>query len=115
MQFVSTRGRAPAVSFSDAILNGLAPDGGLYMPEAWPSVDAASIERFATAPYDAVAAQVIEGFFDAGEFSADIAEITAEAYGTFRHPAVVPLVEIGPHHYILELFHGPTLSFKDVA
>src|SRR5687768_18387729 len=82
MQFVSTRGRAPAVSFSDAILNGLAPDGGLYMPDAWPIIDAASIERFATAAYDEVAAQVIEGFFDAGEFPADLGEITAEAYGT---------------------------------
>lgn len=115
MQFVSTRGRSPAVSFSDAILNGLAPDGGLYMPQAWPAIAPATMERFATAPYDEIAATILESFFEPGEFPADIRELTAEAYATFRHPAVVPLVEIAPHHYILELFHGPTLSFKDVA
>lgn len=115
MQFVSTRGQSPAVNFSDAILNGLAPDGGLYMPGAWPTIDAASIERFATAPYDELAAEVLEGFLDLGELPADLRELTSAAYATFRHPAVVPLVEIGQRHYILELFHGPTLSFKDVA
>ena len=115
MQFVSTRGQAPAVTFSDAILNGLAPDGGLYLPEFWPAIDAAGIARFATAPYDEIAAVILESFLEPGELPADLRELTAEAYATFRHPAVVPLVEIGRHHYILELFHGPTLSFKDVA
>ena len=115
MKFISTRGRAPAVGFSDAILQGLAPDGGLYLPETWPQLDARSIENYANWPYAAIAAEIIGSFFGPDELPADLHQLTDAAYATFRHPAVTPLVEIGTGHYILELFHGPTLSFKDVA
>ena len=115
MLFVSTRGQAPALSFSDAVLAGLARDGGLYVPEAWPLLDAATIESFATASYAAIAEKVIAPFV-AGEFPPGAVEaMIAEAYATFRHPSATPLVELEPGHYVLELFHGPTLAFKDVA
>lgn len=115
MKFISTRGRAPAVGFSDAILNGLAPDGGLYLPETWPRVEAGRIETYANFPYAGIAADVIGSFFDDEERPSDLEALTRAAYATFRHPSVVPLVEIGQGHVLLELFHGPTLSFKDVA
>jgi len=115
MQFVSTRGQAPALSFSDAVLTGLARDGGLYVPQTWPQIDAATIQSFATAPYAAIAEKVI-GPFVGDEFPAGAVEkMIAEAYATFRHPSVTPLIELEPGHYVLELFHGPTLAFKDVA
>ena len=115
MQFVSTRGQAPALSFSDAVLAGLARDGGLYVPEAWPQLDAATIAGFATAPYADIAKRMIAPFV-AGEFPPGAVEtMIDEAYATFRHPSVTPLVELEPGHYVLELFHGPTLAFKDVA
>jgi threonine synthase len=115
MQFVSTRGQSPALSFSDAVLAGLARDGGLYVPESWPQLDATTIESFATAPYVAITERVIAPFV-AGEFPAGVVEqMIGEAYASFRHASVTPLVEIEPGHFVLELFHGPTLAFKDVA
>ena len=115
MHFVSTRGQAPALSFSDAVLTGLARDGGLYVPETWPQLDPAAIAEFATAPYAAIAGKVIAPFLG-DEFPAGAVErMIAEAYATFRHPSTTPLVELEPGHYVLELFHGPTLAFKDVA
>jgi len=115
MHFVSTRGQAPALSFSDAILAGLARDGGLYVPQTWPQLDSATIASFATAPYATIAARVIAPFLG-DEFPAGAVEsMIAEAYATFRHPSATPLVELEPGHYVLELFHGPTLAFKDVA
>ena len=115
MLFVSTRGQAPALSFSDAILTGLARDGGLYVPESWPQLDRPTIESFATLPYASVAERVIAPFVG-DEFPAGAVErMIAEAYSSFRHPSVTPLVELEPAHYLLELFHGPTLAFKDVA
>jgi threonine synthase len=117
MQFVSTRGRAPALSFADAILTGLARDGGLYLPETWPQISPAEIEAMAGGDYVSTAATVIMPFM--GPLSAADIErylvMLHEAYATFRHPSVTPLVEIGPGHHVLELFHGPTLAFKDVA
>jgi threonine synthase len=115
MRYISTRGQAPAVSFVDAVLAGLAPDGGLYVPEAWPSFSADQIAAFAGKPYAEVAAAVIGAF--AGEEIApgDLLEMCREAYSTFNHPAVAPLVQIGPEAFIAELFHGPSLAFKDVA
>jgi threonine synthase len=117
MQFVSTRGRAPALSFADAILTGLARDGGLYLPESWPQIGPAEIEAMADGDYVTTAASVIMPFM--GELSSADTErylvMLSEAYATFRHPSVTPLVEIGPGHHVLELFHGPTLAFKDVA
>lgn len=115
MQFVSTRGQAPALGFSDAVLAGLAADGGLYVPAAWPQIGADEIAGFAGKPYADVAYAVISRF-TGDELPADkLKAIIDAAYASFRHPSVAPLVELEPGHFVLELFHGPTLAFKDVA
>ena len=115
MQYVSTRGRAPVLGFSDAVLTGLASDGGLYLPGAWPQVSAGEIAAYANRPYAEVAFDVIARFTGGEIPDADLRRIVDAAYSTFRHPSVAPLVEIAPGHFLLELFHGPTLAFKDVA
>lgn len=115
MQFISTRGRAAALGFSDAVLAGLASDGGLYVPQTWPQVTPAEIAGFANKPYPVVAFDIISRFVDGEIPDAALKKIIDEAYASFRHPSVAPLVEIEPGHFILELFHGPTLAFKDVA
>jgi threonine synthase len=115
MQFVSTRGEAPVLGFSDAVLSGLASDGGLYLPQSWPQVSPDEIASFAGTPYADVAYAIISRFTEA-EIPADtLRDIIDASYATFRHPSVTPLVEIAPGHFVLELFHGPTLAFKDVA
>jgi threonine synthase len=115
MKYVSTRGEAPAVGFLDAVLAGLAPDGGLYVPEAWPTFTPAEIAAFAGRPYAEVAAAVLGKFAD-GEIPREaLQDICAEAYATFAHSAVAPLKQLTPGKYLLELFHGPSLAFKDVA
>src|SRR5436853_2379624 len=97
------------------MLTGLARDGGLYVPEVWPLLSHETIAGFFGRPYWEVAVDVIKPFA-AGEISdADLGRMANEAYATFRHPAVVPLDQIGPNQFLLELFHGPTLAFKDVA
>ncbi len=115
MQFVSTRGRAPALSFSDAVLAGLAGDGGLYLPQQWPQLSPGEIAAFANKPYADVAFDIVSGFVDGEIPDAELRAIVEAAYATFRHPSVAPLVELEPGHFVLELFHGPTLAFKDVA
>ncbi|MEH2511803.1 threonine synthase [Nitrobacteraceae bacterium AZCC 1564] len=113
--YISTRGEAPHLGFCDVMLTGLARDGGLYVPENWPHLDPATIAGFFGRPYWEVAVEVIRPFV-AGEISeADLGRMAIEAYATFRHPAVVPLSQMNPHLFVLELFHGPTLAFKDVA
>ena len=113
--YISTRGEAPKLGFCDVMLAGLARDGGLYVPEVWPQLSHQNIARFFGRPYWEVAVEVIRPFV-AGEISdADLGRMANEAYATFRHPAVVPLNQIAPHQFVLELFHGPTLAFKDVA
>ncbi len=115
MRYVSTRGKAPAAGFCDAIIAGLAPDGGLYVPEQWPALSAEEIAALAGKPYAQVAAEII-GRFTGGEIDgAVLKSITDDAYSTFRHKAVTPLVQIDANHFLLELFHGPTMAFKDVA
>ncbi len=117
MHFVSTRGRAPALSFADALLAGLARDGGLYLPESWPVLSPERIAAMADGDYLAMAEAVILPFTGA-ETEAEreaYREMIRAAYATFRHPATTPLVELEPGHFVLELFHGPTLAFKDVA
>jgi threonine synthase len=115
VRYISTRGEAPSQGFIDVALAGLAADGGLYVPERWPSIDAATIAGYAGQPYAEIACDIIARF-TGGEIAAgDLARMTREAYDTFRHPAVVPLVQIGPNTFVLELFHGPTLAFKDLA
>ncbi len=115
MQYVSTRGDAPPIGFIDAVLAGLAPDGGLYVPRTWPKLTSDEIAAFAGKPYAEVAADILGRFagdaFDRGE----LLEITREAYAGFTHPAVAPLRQLDAGLWLLELFHGPTLAFKDVA
>lgn len=115
MKYISTRGEAPVLEFSDVLLQGLARDGGLYLPETWPQFDADTIASFAGKPYQDVAFEVISPFVAGAIPEDDLKSMIAEAYDGFRHPAVTPLVQTGPNTFILELFHGPTLAFKDVA
>ncbi|MFL5079781.1 MAG: threonine synthase, partial [Microvirga sp.] len=115
MLHVSTRGEAPAISFTDALLAGLARDGGLYVPERWPALSRDAIAAFAGSRYAEVAKAVMGALVD-GEIAApDLGRMIAAAYAPFRHPSVAPLVQIGDNLFVLELFHGPTLAFKDVA
>jgi threonine synthase len=112
---VSTRGEAPALAFSDALLAGLARDGGLYVPKAWPTLTEAEIAGFSGQPYAAVAERVIGALADGDIEGQALARMIREAYASFRHPAVCPLTQLGDNLFVLELFHGPTLAFKDVA
>jgi len=114
-RYISTRGEAPTLGFCDVMLTGLARDGGLYVPATWPQLSPETIASFFGRPYWEVAVDVI-GRFTGDEISdSDLGRMANEAYATFRHPAVVPLNQIGPYQFLLELFHGPTLAFKDVA
>ncbi len=115
MQHISTRGEAPPLGFADAMLAGLARDGGLYVPQSWPTLSNEIIAGFAGRPYPEVAVEVIRPFVGDSIAESDLARMAREAYGTFRHPAVAPLVQLGVNTFVLELFHGPTLAFKDVA
>ncbi len=115
VHYVSTRGEAPTLGFAEAMLTGLARDGGLYVPTVWPRFDAETIAGFAGRPYAEVAVEVIRPFVGDAIPESDLARMTREAYGRFRHPAVAPLVQFGMSDFILELFHGPTLAFKDLA
>ncbi len=115
MRYVSTRGEAPSLDFVEVMLAGLARDGGLYVPETWPALSRATIESFAGKPYAEVAVEVIRPFVGDGISESDLARMAREAYGTFRHPAVAPLTQLNPSLFVLELFHGPTLAFKDLA
>ncbi len=115
MEYVSTRGAAPKLGFCDVLLTGLASDGGLYVPQSWPQLPQAWIREFAGKPYEDVALSVLTPFVG-DEIERDVlSEMIHEAYAGFRHRAVAPLVQTGPNDWILELFHGPTLAFKDVA
>ncbi|MFN0262584.1 threonine synthase [Tepidamorphus sp. 3E244] len=115
MQYVSTRGEAPALGFADVLLAGLARDGGLYVPETYPQLGQDQISAFATMPYSDVAEAVISPYTGGDIAAGPLREMIRDAYATFRHPAVVPLVQLGAGQWLLELFHGPTLAFKDVA
>jgi threonine synthase len=112
---VSTRGEAPALGFSDALLAGLARDGGLYLPESWPSLSTVTIQGFAGKPYAEVAKAVLGPLVDGDISGADLGRMIDEAYASFRHQAVCPLTQLDDNLFVLELFHGPTLAFKDVA
>jgi threonine synthase len=113
--YLSTRGEAPLVSFSDALLAGLARDGGLYLPETWPTLAREDIAAFKGKSYPEVALEVIRLFLAGSIKDADLERMIGEAYAGFGHPAVAPLKEIARDEWILELFHGPTLAFKDIA
>src|SRR5580704_9579236 len=104
MRYVSTRGEAAPLDFVEVMLAGLARDGGLYVPETWPSVMNETIAGFAGKPYAEVAVEVIKPFVVGAIADADLARMAREAYGTFRHPAVAPLVELDAGLFVLELF-----------
>ncbi|MGH9231475.1 MAG: threonine synthase [Acidimicrobiales bacterium] len=113
MKYVSTRGQAPVLDFADVLLAGLATDGGLYVPESWPARPDGWRD---TRPYVDVATDVLWPYVEGSTLSPQaLDELVAEAYATFDHPDVCPLVELEPGLWVAELFHGPTLAFKDVA
>jgi threonine synthase len=115
MKYVSTRGSAPVLEFNDVLLQGLARDGGLYVPDVWPVLDQTVIAKMAGKPYAEVAKIVLAPFVEGQIATADFNAMVDDAYKTFRHEAVTPLVQVAPNQFILELFHGPTMAFKDVA
>jgi threonine synthase len=115
VRHVSTRGEAPALDFAEVMLAGLARDGGLYVPKAWPRLTHEAIAGFAGRPYAEVAVEVIRLFTGDSIREADLGRMVREAYANFRQPAVAPLTQLGTNFYALELFHGPTLAFKDLA
>lgn len=115
MRYVSTRGIAPVLEFGDVLLTGLARDGGLYVPEQWPTLAPGLVERAAAQPYVDTAVEVMWPYV-AGSVERDrLAELVRDAYATFDDPAVVPLTDLGGGTWLAELFHGPTLAFKDLA
>ncbi len=115
LKYVSTRGEAPVLGFRDTLLAGLARDGGLYVPEAYPQFDADTLRQWRGLSYADIAKNVLQPFVD-GEIEEDVfGSMIDKAYGNFNHPAVTPLTQIDSNHWILELFHGPTMAFKDVA
>ncbi len=115
MRYISTRGAAPVLSFGEAMMTGLARDGGLYVPETVPQMSTAEIAALAGQSYEDIAFAVMRpylgGFFADDEFRG----LIASAYAGFSHAARAPLVQLAPNHFLLELFHGPTLAFKDFA
>jgi len=115
VKYVSTRGQAPELGFCDAILAGLASDGGLYVPKTWPTLTTKDMAALAGKSYQDIAFAVMKPFVE-GEIPDDtFRTMIDEAYATFRHDAVTPLIQTGANEFVLELFHGPTLAFKDVA
>ena len=115
VDYISTRGEAPSLGFCDALLAGLARDGGLYVPREWPQMSKKAIRGLRGKSYEEVAFEVLLPFTN-GEIEPEtFRAMIDEAYATFKHPAVAPLVQTGPNSFVLELFHGTTLAFKDVA
>ena len=115
MKYISTRGQAPVLSFSDVLLAGLADDGGLYVPETLPVFSQDEIASWAGLPYNELAFNVIKPFVADCISDADLKRMVDETYAVFDHSGVAPLVQLRPNEWILELFHGPTLAFKDFA
>jgi threonine synthase len=115
LKYISTRGEAPALGFEDVLLAGLARDGGLYVPESWPTLSQDEIGGLAGKPFTQVTAEILAPFVGDAIEPSELRRMAEEAYAGFGHRAVTPLVQIGPERWILELFHGPTLAFKDVA
>lgn len=115
MKYVSTRGTAPVLNFEQAMLSGLARDGGLYVPQTIPTLSHAQIAALAGKSYEDIAFAVMRPFVGDTFTDDEFAAIIARAYAGFSHTARAPLVQLGPNHHLLELFHGPTLAFKDFA
>ncbi|MEM6780943.1 MAG: threonine synthase [Pseudomonadota bacterium] len=115
-QYFSTRGGVTGASFTDVLLTGLAPDGGLFIPETWPEVDRTSLGRMAGTPYADIAFNIIQPYIGDDIPKADLKAILEDVYrNQFDHAAAAPMVQIGPNAWVMELFRGPTLAFKDYA
>ncbi|MDX2210616.1 MAG: threonine synthase [Sphingopyxis sp.] len=115
MDYISTRGSAPALDFRGVTLTGLASDGGLYVPRSWPQFSADDIAALAGLDYIETAVRVMSPFVAGSLSEVDLRTLCKAAYGSFAHDAITPLVQLDGRHWLLELFHGPTLAFKDVA
>jgi threonine synthase len=115
VNYVSTRGFAPSLGFADVLLAGLARDGGLYVPQAWPQLSRANIAKFHDKAYVDVAVEVMRPFVEPDFADESLRSMCSDAYATFDSERIAPLVEIAPDQWILELFHGPTFAFKDIA
>jgi threonine synthase len=115
MRYISTRGAAPVLSFGEAMMTGLARDGGLYVPETVPTLSHAEIAALAGLPYEEIAYRVMRPFIGDTFGDTEFKVLLSNAYKGFGHTARAPLVQLGPNHFLLELFHGPTLAFKDFA
>jgi len=115
MKYISTRGNAPTLNFEQVLLTGLAADGGLYVPESLPTFSAEAIAEMAGLPYPELAYRIVSPFIGDCIPEDDLRTILDDTYAEFRHDAVAPLVQIAPNQWVLELFHGPTLAFKDFA
>lgn len=115
MKYISTRGLAPTLNFEEVVLTGLAPDGGLYVPETLPTFSQEEIASWAGLSYQELAFNVMKPFVAGAVSDEDFKKIIADAYSTFRHDAIAPLVQTAHNEWILELFQGPTLAFKDFA
>ena len=115
MRYISTRGAAPALDFAEVTLAGLADDGGLYLPDTWPQFSASEIAAMRGLPYPELAARVMQPFVGDSLTPERLRELCEAAYGRFAHAAVTPLTQLDERQWLLELFHGPTLAFKDVA
>jgi len=115
MKYVSTRGQAPTLNFEDVVLTGLATDGGLYVPETIPTFSKEEIASWASLSYQELALKVMQPFVADCIPEADLKDLIDRSYANFRHDAIVPLAQTGHNEWILELFQGPTLAFKDVA
>ena len=115
MKYISTRGLAPILDFEGAMLSGLARDGGLYVPEQFPQISRGELLALRGKPYADVAFAIVSKFTDGSIPDADLRKMIDAAYATFHHPATTPIKQLAPNQYLLELFHGPTIAFKDVA
>lgn len=115
MRYISTRGQAPTLNFEDVLLAGLASDGGLYVPENLPRFTLEEIASWVGLPYHELAFRVMRPFVAGSIADADFKKILEETYGVFAHDAVAPLRQLNGNEWVLELFHGPTLAFKDFA
>ena len=115
MKYASTRGKAPVLSFDDVLLTGLARDGGLYLPQSWPQFSADDIRSMRGLSYEDLAIRVMYPFVEGSIPKDDFSEIVRDAYKDFGHPAVAPLKQLDTDQWVMELFHGPTLAFKDFA
>ena len=115
LRYISTRGNAPVLSFEDAMLTGLARDGGLYVPETIPQISPGDIAALAGLNYEEVAYRIMRPFVGDTFTDTEFGDIITRSYAGFDHAARAPLVQLGSGHFLLELFHGPTLAFKDFA